>query len=108
VILRDRVARLRASLISAGYGNQAPDWANATSTSYPAAVGPLSSVEDVVDQQQTTTRLRLILPASADVAAADRIVWAGQTYEIDGEVIAVKRRGRTHHLEAVLIKVTQG
>jgi len=108
VILRDRVVRLRAPLISGGYGNQTRDWANATSTIYPAAVGPLSSAEDVVDQQQTTTRLRLILPAPADVIAADRITWDGQTYNIDGEVVAVKRRGRPHHLEAVIIKVTQG
>jgi len=108
VILRDQVARLRAPLVASGYGNQTPDWPNATSTTYSAAVGPLTTAEDVVDQRQTTTRLRLILPPSADVIAADRIVWAGQTYEVDGEVVAVKRRGRTHHYEAVLVKVTQG
>lgn len=108
MILRDQVARLRAPLVAGGYGNQAPDWPHATSVTYPAAVGPLTTSEDVVDQQQTTIRLRLILPASADVAAADRIVWGGQTYEIDGEVVAVKRRGRIHHHEAVLVKVTQG
>lgn len=108
MILRDQVSRLRAPLIVAGYGNEALDWPNATSVTYPAAVGPLTTSEDVVDQRQTTTRLRLILPASADAAAADRIVWGGQTYEIDGEVVAVKRRGRIHHHEAVLVKITQG
>jgi hypothetical protein len=108
VILRDRIVRLRAPLVASGYGNQQRDWDNAVGVIYPAAVGPLSTGEDVVDQQQTTTRLRLILPSPADATATDRIVWDGQTYEIDGEVATVKRHGRVHHHEAVLVKVTQG
>lgn len=108
MILRDRVTRLRAVLTSDDYGNQARDWATASAVDYPAEVGPTSTTEDVDDQQRTTTRWRAILPPLADVEATDRIRWDGQDFEVDGEVECWKRRGRPHHVEAVLLKVTQG
>lgn len=108
MILRDSVTRLRAPLTSGGYGNQKRDWAAATSTSYPAAVQPVSSAEEVVDQVRTATRWRLFLPRSADLLASDRIEWDGGTYEVEGDVERWKRFGRLHHLEAVLFRVTQG
>lgn len=108
MILRDQVVRRRAALVSSGYGNQAPDWPNATSVTYPAEVQPISSTEDVVDQDRTVTRWRLFLDSAADVVATDRIEWDGNTYQVDGDVERWKRRGILHHLEAVLLKVTQG
>lgn len=107
MIFRDRIVRLRAPQITAGYGNTRRDWASATSTLYPATVGPVSTDEDVVDQNRVTGRWRMFLPATADVVATDRIVYDGDTYDIDGDVERWKRHGRLHHLEAVLLKVTQ-
>lgn len=112
MILRDTVVRRRAALISGGYGNQQRDWATATSVTYPAVIGPVSTSEDVVDQVRTVTRWRMFLPPSADVVATDRIEWDDgsgvKTFEVDGDVEVWKRRGRRHHLEAALLKVTQG
>ena len=105
MILRDRVTRLRAASVSTGYGNTKRDWANAAGVNYPASVTPQASDENVVDQQRTVARWRLILPATADVVVTDRIFWDGEVHEIDGEVERHKRRGRIHHLEATLIKV---
>lgn len=106
--LHDTVDRLRAPLVGGPYGNQTRDWANATSVTYPAEVQPVSSTEDVVNQQQTITRWRLFLGPTADLEATDRIEWDGDTYEIDGDVERWKRRGAPHHLEAVLMRAEQG
>lgn len=110
--LRDTVIRRRALQTATGYGNTRRDWANATIQPYPAEVQPFpgasSSSEDVVDQNRTTTRWRIFLGPDADLAATDRIEWDGLTYEVDGDVERWKRRGRLHHLEAILIKITQG
>ncbi|MFI5839452.1 head-tail adaptor protein [Catenuloplanes sp. NPDC051500] len=105
--LRDLITRLRAPLAGDGYGNERPDWSAATSTPYPADVQPASSTEDVVDEQRTVTRWRVWLPRTADLLASDRIEWDGQTYEVEGDVERWKVRGWLHHLEAVMIKVTQ-
>lgn len=108
MLLHDQVTRLRAGLTEGPYGNETRDWDNATSATYSAEVQPVSSTEDIVNQQQTITRWRLFLPASADLEATDRIVWDGDTYEVDGDVERWKRRGVLHHLEAVLMRVEQG
>lgn len=108
MLLRDSVVRRRAPLIAGGYGTQVRDWPNATSVTYPAEVQPVSSTEDVVDQQRTITRWRLWLAPTDDLAATDRIEWDGGTYEVDGDVERWKRHGRQHHLRAVLVRVTQG
>jgi hypothetical protein len=109
MILHDRVTRLRGTPTSGGvYGGQDTDWSNPGTAVYPAEVQPISQTEDVAGQQRTQTRWRVFLPPSADVLATDRIVWDGVTYEVEGEVERWKRRGVLHHLEAVLVKVTQG
>jgi head-tail adaptor len=108
VQFRDQVERLRPTTSGDGYGNQVPTWAAPAIAAYPAEVQPLSTDENVMDQQRTTSRWRLFLPAGADVTAADRIRWDGDDYEIDGDVQRWKRRGAAHHLEAVLLKVKQG
>lgn len=104
--LTDTVVRRRAPVTGGPYGNQTRDWANATSQTYPAVIGPVSSTEDVVNQQQTLTRWRIVLGPYADLAATDRIEWDGDTYEVDGDVERHKRRGgQLHHLSAVLMRV---
>ena len=104
--LSDTVTRLRAPLIAGPYGNEERDWDNAPpGVVYPAEVQPVSSTEDVVNIQQTQTRWRLFLGPDADLEATDRIVWDGDTYEVDGEVERWKRRGTLHHHQAVLLLV---
>ena len=109
MILRDKVVRRRAPLVDSPYGNQTRDWANATSVTFDAQVEPVSSTEDVVNQQQTVTRWQMTLYPSADVEPTDRFVWDGDTYDVDGDVERWKRRrGGVHHLRAVLMRVEQG
>lgn len=107
--LRDQITRVRAALVEGPYGNQERDWDNAPpGVVYPAEVQPVSSTEDVVNQQQTVTRWRLFLGPSAGLVATDRVLWDGGTYEVDGDVERWKRRGVLHHLQAVLMRVEQG
>jgi len=111
VRLTDNVIRRRAPVVDGGpYGNAQRDWDNATSQAYPAVVGPVSSTEDVVNQQQTITRWRIILGPYADLEATDRIEWDDggglKTYEVDGDVERHKRRGgQLHHISCVLMRV---
>lgn len=105
MILSDAVVRQRAPLIAGPYGNQQRDWPNATSVTYTAELQPVSSTEDIVNQQQTVTRWRLFLGPDADLQATDRVVWDGDTYEVDGDVERWKRWGVLHHVEAVLMRV---
>lgn len=100
----DQATRVRAPIVSGPYGNNQRDWVNATRITRPAEIQPVSSTEDVVNQQQTVTRWRMFWP-EADLEATDRIEWDGQTYEIDGEVEKWKRHGVFRHAEAVLMKV---
>lgn len=106
MIFGDSVTRLRAPLVTGPYGNELYDWPNATSVDYAAEVQPVSSTEDVVNQPQTVTRWRMFLLPDANVKATDRIVWAGLTLEVDGEVEQWRPRGRLHHFEAVLKRVS--
>ncbi len=106
--LYDSITRQRAGVADDGYGNQVHDWSSPASVTYPAEVQPLSGTEDVDDQQRTDTRWRLWLPPDADLVATDRVVWEGDTYEVDGDVQLWKIKGRPHHLKAILVKITQG
>jgi hypothetical protein len=107
-LLRDRVVILRAPLISGPYGSTERDWPNATQTTVTAEVQPLSSSEDVVQQERTLTRFRVILPATAPLVATDRVRWRGADHEVDGEVEPHTFRGVLHHQEAVLQRVAGG
>lgn len=112
MILRDKVTRLRAPLVDDAYGNQRRDWPNATRVTYPAELWPVSSTEEVVNQQRTETRTRMIQGPAYDLLATDRIEWDNgsgvATYEVEGDVEPFKPRGRLHHYEAVLLRVEQG
>lgn len=103
-LLTDTVTRLRAPLVSGGYGNQSRDWANATSTDYPAHVSSVSSTEDIVNQQQTVTRWKCTVGPDADLEATDRIVWRQNTYDIDGDVQSANGMRGLHHQRVVLMR----
>lgn len=46
----------------------------------------------------------IFLPANTDIAEADRLVWNGETYEIDG--IERRQYGQLRHLKLNATKVT--
>lgn len=102
------VAVKRAPLVADGKGNQIRDWTTATTSSSPYAyVQPVSSDENDLNQDRIVSRWRIFLPSAADVLATDRIVFDGETYQIDGEV-QTWDTGRPHHAEAYLKKVAGG
>lgn len=104
----DEVTRARAALVPGPYNSQVPDWPGAGRDRFPASVQPLSSSEDVVQQQRTETRWRVFTVPGAQFRATDRVEWDGGTYEVDGDVEVHKRAGITHHLELVISRVEQG
>ena len=105
--LSDRATIVRAPLVVGPRGQMVRDLANATRTqNVPVEVQPVSSTEDVVSQQETVTRWRLFAGPGTDLAATDRVEFAGGTYEVDGDVERWRARGAEHHVEAVLKMVT--
>lgn len=109
--LRDTGTRLRGVAVAGDYGNpDSVDWTEGTlgKLDLPCEMQPESSDEDIVQQQRTTSRWRLFLPAGADMTARDRWRFFGVDYEVDGDVEHHRRGGREHHLEARLLKVTGG
>lgn len=107
MLFADSVSRLRSTTVEDDYGNLIRVWSGATPVVYAAEVQPLSATENTVDQDRLETRWRMWLYPTADVVATDRIVWDGDTYEIQGDIERWKIKGRLHHLKAILSKVTQ-
>ena len=108
---RDTGTRLRGVTGAGEYGNTAAiDWTEGTLSKLDLAceMQPESSDENVVQQDRTTTRWRLFLPAGADMTAKDRWRFYGIDYEVDGEVQPWRIRGTEHHIEARLIRVSGG
>ncbi len=103
--LRTPVTRLRAPLVSAGYGKQARNWAAAVSTDFGVNWNPQSTSEVVGDEPQTVSRIKVFGFPPFDLDASDRLVGPdGLTYEVDGEVERSyhPRTGALHHVIAYL------
>lgn len=105
-ILRDAITRLRAPLVSSGYGNMGRDWANATSTEFPVHWSAQSATEVIGDEPQTVTRARILGDEFFDLEATDRIIGPdGLLYEVDGEIRCSYRLGQLHHVRAFLRRI---
>lgn len=102
--LTDTVTRQRGTVSDGAHGEPVTDWTTPSTAVYRAEVQPLSTVEALAAQQRTETRWKAFLDYTADVLATDRIVWDGDTYEVDGEPERWKRRAVGHHLELFLIR----
>jgi len=89
---------VRAGTKPADYGTGTQtDWSSSSTTAVDGcSVQPASSDEFTIDQDTFTTRLVAYVPAGADVRAADRIVWNGETYDIDGDVLRWEFSGLSH------------
>lgn len=106
MILHDPVTRLRAPLVSAGYGNQARDWPNASGATFLVHWSAQAVNEVVGDEPRTISRIKLFGGPDFDLEATDRIVGPdGNTYEVDGEVMRSYGRGQLHHIRAFLRRI---
>lgn len=83
------ITLLRATERPSDYGNNVElDWTDAASADVSGcSVQPASSDEFTIDRDTFTTRLVVYTPADVDVLSRDRIVWQGDTYDIDGDVL---------------------
>lgn len=106
MILHDPIARLRAPLVSSGYGNQVRDWANAVATAFVVHWSSRAVSEVVSDEPQTVTRVKILGGPDLDLQATDRVVGPdGFTYEVDGQIMPSYQRGSLHHVRAFLRRI---
>lgn len=109
MILHDPITRQRAPLVAGPYGNQARDWANATSTAFLVKWSFKAVSEVVGDEARTVTRGYVFGTPDLDLDAADRVVGPdGFTYEVDGSVMQSYVRGQLHHVRAYLRRIATG
>lgn len=89
------------------YGDTVPDWgAGASHSTTLGFLQQVTSTEDTVDRDTVVSTWRLFLSADAPIAAKDRIVVVGRTFEVVGVPdLLTKPRGGPHHIEAVLVSV---
>lgn len=82
------ITRLRASETTDAYGNTVRDWSNPTSLEIAGcSVQPgLGSLGTFADRAPLTFSLTVWLPADADVADRDRVLYGGRTYVLVGPV----------------------
>ena len=84
---RETVTVIRAPLIIKN-GQQTRDWTNASSHSVTNVQITAQATTREFDGRVTNVTDRRLFrgPYDADIEPGDRIVWNGDTYEIDGEV----------------------
>lgn len=105
-ILNEPITRLRAPLMTDGYGNQTRNWATAVSTMFYVKWSHKGIGENVGDEPQTVTRAYVFGNPDLDLEATDRVVGPdGFTYEVDGEVMRSYVRGQLHHVRAYLRRI---
>lgn len=104
--LQETITRLRAPLVSSGYGNSARDWANATSTDFQVKWSHKGATEVISDEARTVTKGYVLGGPDLDLESADRVIGPdGLTYEVDGEVMRSYVRGQLDHVRAYLKRV---
>lgn len=104
------VTRLRGTPVEDPYSGEETDtdWSAPDRLLIPQAeVQPLQGQMDpalTFDRETVTTRYWLYAPGAPDVLDTDRLEYAGEVYEIDGDVQRWVG-GRLSHLQAMLKKV---
>jgi hypothetical protein len=94
------------------YGSHSRDWPSAAPVTVTGvSVQPISaaagSVESTVDREWASTHLVMYAPAGTDVQATDRVVWRGETFEVDGPPkVWIDDVGVTDHVEVSLKMMT--
>lgn len=100
------VTRLRASLVPDRRGDDRRDWPNAVESEGLRAWVQQRSAAEVIEPARDEDRSSwLMFSPVNDWLTADRVVWRGRTFEIDGEPNVLETRRGFHHVEAVLLLV---
>jgi hypothetical protein len=102
VILHDPIVVQRAPLVTGSYGNSSRNWAAATSTNYLVHWSAQSVTEVIGDEARTVTRGKIFGGPDLDLEATDRVLFDGDLYEVDGDVMRSYLRGQLHHVRAFL------
>lgn len=108
MILHETITRLRAPLVSGGYGNSERDWASATSTDFAVRFSHKAVTEVVGDEPRTVTKGYVFGGPDVDLESTDRVIGPdGLTYELDGELMRSysERTGQLHHVRAYLKRI---
>jgi hypothetical protein len=106
--LSDTGTRLRGTVTTGQYGSEEIDWSSPSELVMACEHQPISSTEDVVQQQRTETRWRVFLEAAADIIATDRWRFDGVDYEVVAEPERWRIGGSEHHVEVEVRRVTGG
>jgi hypothetical protein len=107
MILNEAITRLRAPLVSSGYGNSERNWAAAVSTLLYVKWSQKSVSELVGDEPRTDTRAYIFGDQYLDLVSTDRVIGPdGLTYELDGDLMRSYVRGQLHHVRAYLRRTT--
>jgi hypothetical protein len=79
---------VKAGLKQSDYGTQqVHDWSTPQMTDVGGcSVQPAAAPEYTTDRDSTSTALVAWVPIDADVTAADRVMFDGETYDVDGDV----------------------
>lgn len=109
MIYRDRIIRQRGTAVAGAYGS--PDevsWTTPQEEPYPAVVVAPSSTEDVALAQRVEASYLVQVYPGADVLPTDRVVWAGETFEVTGGIEKLAAFGWVHALRFGIRQVTGG
>ncbi|MFE0447340.1 hypothetical protein ACFW6C_07560 [Streptomyces fungicidicus] len=108
---RDAFVRVRAPLVTDRYGNTTTerDWSRAERLPVSGVeVQPDGSSETTGDRELVLTGWKIYSPRGRDLdlLKSDRVEYDGMTLEVDGEIGRHKLRGRVHHVEVRVRRVT--
>ena len=98
------VTWLRPGQATNAYGDTAPDWATPTSAPLQVMIEQRRAVEQL-DNRDVTVTTMVLFTNELGVEATDRFVWAGVTYEADGDPWIVYSPAGPHHTEVALVRV---
>lgn len=104
--MRDSVTRLRGTSTTKN-GSEVISWSNPTTATITGVqVTAQATSRDFEGRvEQVTDRRTLRAPFNADIQAGDRIVWNGNTYEVEGEVFHTKSpTGRVSSTRCTLVR----
>jgi hypothetical protein len=87
------------------YGDTRPDWAAATETETTAWLTQLEVSEQLLRRDAEVADHRLFVRPDVTVAAGDRVVGDGLTFEVVGPPHKARTPTAVHHIEAMLRSV---
>lgn len=104
--------RVRAGEKTDRGGNSVPDWSNPNRLTVTGLNIQPNAQSETADEQRdaviTGYRVQSTEGTAPDIKATDRIEWAGQTFEVDGEVATWPDlfTDTPHHIEFAMVRAT--